>query len=62
MKCAACGKELARDEKALSYKLIGRAARQCYCLDCLGKEFRLSRTQLESLIVRFRDAGCTLFL
>ena len=62
MKCADCGKELERDERALSYKLIGRAAQRCYCLDCLGREFRMSRAELERLITRFREAGCTLFL
>ena len=61
MNCADCGRELVRDEKALSYKLIGRGTRQCYCMDCLGRQFRLSRAELEALVVRFRDMGCTLF-
>ena len=61
MTCADCGRELERDEHALSYKLIGRGARQLYCMDCLGRRFRLSREALEGLIVRFREAGCTLF-
>ena len=62
MKCAHCGKALERDEMALSRKLLGRAARQCYCLECLGREFRVSQSELRDLIVRFREAGCTLFL
>ena len=61
MTCAECGQELERDETALSYKLIGRAARQCYCMKCLGKRFQLSQAQLQELIVRFRESGCTLF-
>ena len=61
MNCARCGRYLERDETALSYKLLGRASPQCFCLECLGKRFRLSREQLLELILHFRDAGCTLF-
>ena len=62
MKCADCGKELEKDEKSLSYKLIGRGTRQCYCFDCLGRQFRISRSELDKLVIQFRAAGCTLFL
>ena len=62
MKCADCGKELEKDERALSYKLMGRAARQCCCMACLGRRFRVSREELDRLVVHFREAGCTLFL
>lgn len=62
MKCADCGKELEKDEKALSFKLIGRGTRQCYCMDCLGRQFRISREELDKLVSQFRAAGCTLFL
>jgi len=61
MKCADCGRELTRDETALSYKLISRAARECFCLACLGRRFGADRAALEELILRFREAGCTLF-
>ena len=61
MKCADCDSELERDERALSYKLMGRASRECCCLKCLGKRFQLSQAQLRELIVRFRESGCTLF-
>lgn len=61
MKCADCGKELERDEKGLSYKLIGRGSPRCYCLGCLGRQFRLTETRLRELIEQFRSAGCTLF-
>ena len=61
MKCAGCGRELTRDEAGLTRKLISRAAVDCYCLDCLGARFKLSREQLTELIERFRAAGCTLF-
>lgn len=61
MKCADCGKELERDETALTYKLIGRGAKACYCLKCLGGQFCLTEAALKDMIVRFREAGCTLF-
>ena len=61
MKCADCGRELRRDEIALSYKLISRAATKCYCLSCLGRQFRVDEAQLNALIRHFREAGCTLF-
>ena len=60
--CAGCGCELSRDERGLSCKLINRATEQFYCYDCLGKEFRLSRQELERLADQFRESGCTLFL
>lgn len=61
MNCADCGAPLTRDETGLSRKLISRATRECYCLDCLGRRFHLSREQLLELAERFRAAGCTLF-
>ncbi|MBQ6384217.1 MAG: hypothetical protein IJQ88_08765 [Clostridia bacterium] len=61
MNCTACGKALGRDETGLSRKLISRAARDCYCLDCLGKRFHVSRAQLQEMAEHFRRAGCTLF-
>jgi hypothetical protein len=62
MKCAECGRELDRDECGLSYKLISRAATQLYCLDCLSRQFRISKDELLRLAEQFREAGCTLFL
>ena len=61
MNCAACGRELSRNEQGLSRKLINRGTATLYCLDCLGAMFRLSHEQLQELIDHFRAAGCTLF-
>lgn len=61
VKCAACGRELTADERGLSCKLINRATPTMYCMDCLGRMFRMSPEQLRALIDRLRAAGCTLF-
>lgn len=61
MNCARCGTALTRDETGLSRKLINRATRTFYCIDCLSKEFSTDRQSLEGLIARLREAGCTLF-
>lgn len=61
MKCALCGKELTRDEKGISYKLIGRGSKDCYCLSCLSEKYGAGVDQLKALIEKFREAGCGLF-
>ncbi len=62
MNCAECGKPLTRDETGLSRKLINRAARECFCLDCLGRRFKVTPEQLTEMAEHFRKAGCTLFI
>jgi len=59
--CADCGRELTRDERGLSYKLISRAAEDLYCLSCLSRRFSLTEEELRRLADQFREAGCTLF-
>lgn len=61
MTCAHCGRELTRDETGISRKLISRATRVFYCLDCLSAEYSVDRQVLEDMIERFRRSGCTLF-
>jgi len=61
MICASCGKPLERIETGLSRKLINRATMECFCLECLGKRFRVTREQLVEMAEHFRQAGCTLF-
>ena len=61
MKCAVCGKELTRDEKGISFKLISRAAKDCRCLQCLSTGYGVTEEQLKALIEKFREAGCSLF-
>ena len=61
MNCAECGAPLTRDETGLSRKLISRGTETFYCLTCLSRKFNVPVSQLEELIERFRQAGCTLF-
>ena len=59
--CVFCGCTLARDEIALTRKLINRGAREFLCLNCLSRKFDVPREALEQKIVEFREMGCTLF-
>ena len=61
MKCSLCEKPLDRDETGLSRKLISRGNRECFCMVCLGKRFRVTEEQLREMAEHFRQAGCTLF-
>lgn len=61
MTCHSCSKPLSDDETGLSRKLINRNTDKFYCLDCLAKQFKTDKKNLEELIKRFRESGCTLF-
>ena len=60
-RCVTCGKELTRDEMALSKKLINRGAKRGKCLACLSAYYQLSEQRLHELIAHYRAQGCTLF-
>ena len=57
-----CGRELTKDEKALTKKLISRGAESFLCLTCLSAHFGVSEELLRDKIDQFRHMGCTLFL
>ena len=59
--CTACGRELTRDEIALTKKLINRGAESFFCLSCLAEKFAVSEELLKEKIDQFRKMGCTLF-
>ena len=59
--CVSCGREVTRDEQALTRKLINRGAESFYCLRCLAILFEVSEETLRDKIVQFRRMGCTLF-
>ncbi len=60
-RCALCGRELVRDEAALTRKLINRGTTRFLCLHCLSEHFRVSEEELKEKIREYRAMGCTLF-
>ena len=60
--CAGCGRELTKDEIALTKKLINRGIEKFFCLTCLAKSFSVSEELLKEKIEQFKRMGCTLFL
>jgi len=61
MACYTCGRPLTSNEEGLSRKLINRGTDKLYCYACLSKSFRVPEEKLREMVVRFREAGCTLF-
>ena len=59
--CTDCGRELTRDEIALTKKLINRGTETFFCLRCLAEKFAVSEELLKEKIDQFRKMGCTLF-
>ena len=59
--CAACGKTLTGDEIAITRKLVNRGATVYYCKQCLAEQFKITVSDVDRLIERFRAAGCSLF-
>lgn len=59
--CAKCGKTLTGDEIGLTRKLVNRGATEFMCIDCLAAAFGTSRANLEAMVERFRESGCSLF-
>lgn len=60
--CYQCGKgPLSFNEIGLHKKLVNRGAEKFLCMDCLGKEFKVSRELLLQKIEDFKQMGCLLF-
>lgn len=60
--CCDCGKDLRKDEVALSRKLIDVETEEFYCLDCMSDFFGCTVQDLKEKIQEFKEQGCTLFL
>ena len=60
-KCVCCGGELENDEIAITKKLVNRGATEFYCKGCLAERFKITIEDVDSLIEKFREAGCGLF-
>ena len=61
-RCVRCGAVLAKDDIAMTRKMINRGARQFLCLTCLSRRFDVPEDVLREKIEEFREMGCTLFL
>lgn len=60
--CTNCGKDLTKDEVALSKKMLGKNTKQYLCLDCLGEHLNTDKEILFEKIEQFKEEGCTLFV
>ena len=61
LKCIKCGKDLSNNEIGLHKKLVHRAAKEFFCIDCLGDYYGISVEALRNKIEFFKRQGCTLF-
>ena len=62
MNCYVCGKEaLSKNEIGLTKKLLGKAIKRFYCLDCLAECLEVDTEFLLEKVVEFKEQGCTLF-
>lgn len=62
MKCDKCGKELSKNEIALTKKLISRNAVEFLCMECLAHYIGTTVEELEDKIEQFKEEGCGLFI
>ena len=60
--CTNCYKNLAKDEIALSKKMLGKNTKQHLCLDCLSDYLNADKNILIEKIEQFKEEGCTLFV
>ena len=60
--CDACGREVTRDEIALSKKLVNRGTTRFWCIPCLARHYGVTEEDLRKKIEDFRAMGCTLFV
>ncbi len=61
MRCFRCGAELDTYDVGCYRKLINRGATECMCRDCLAARLGWERAELDRLIRRFQQQGCTMF-
>ena len=61
LRCVRCGAVLAKDDVAMTRKMINRGAESFYCLSCLADHFELTVDILREKIKEFKAMGCTLF-
>ena len=60
--CCECGKQLSKDEVALTQKLTDIFSFFFFCLDCFAEYLGCTVDDLKIKISEFKEQGCTLFL
>ena len=55
--CTNCSKDLAKDEIALSKKMLGKNTKQYLCLDCLSEYLNTDKEILVEKIEQFNEEG-----
>ncbi len=60
-RCRVCGRELTKDEIAVTKKLICRGAVSFLCVSCLAEHFQVEPEEIRERIAYFKSMGCTLF-
>ena len=60
--CAYCGKEnLSKNNIGLNKKLIHQQVERMMCLTCLAAYFETTEEELNEMIERFKQQGCSMF-
>ena len=59
--CCDCGREVTKDESALTRKLVDLDAEEFYCMSCLAEFIGCTVQDLREKIQEFKEQGCTLF-
>jgi len=60
--CCDCGRELKKDEIALTKKLLDFDAKDYYCIGCMAENIGCTIEDLKIKIAEFKEQGCSLFL
>lgn len=60
--CVDCGRQLTKDEIALTKKLISLDIGEFKCLDCLSISLGCEVEDLKIKIDEFKEQGCSLFV
>lgn len=60
-RCAKCGKTLVGNDIGLTKKLINKASKDFYCIECLADIFNCDVELLQKKIEQYKNMGCVLF-
>lgn len=61
MKCIQCQKEIAEIDIAISKLFLSKGATEFSCIDCLSRQFKVSKELLLEKARKRKQLGCLLF-